>query len=64
MKVDITRRSERGKAEHGWLHANHYFSFGSYHNPKKMGFGKLLVINERYYCDSFIRTTFKKYRIN
>lgn len=46
MKYQITRNNEVGKAEHGWLHAKHYFSFASYYNPDRMGFGKLRVIND------------------
>ena len=46
MKYQITRHNEVGRAEHGWLQAKHYFSFASYYNPSKMGFGKLRVIND------------------
>lgn len=35
-----------GKANHGWLKANHHFSFANYYNPKRMGFGSLLVVND------------------
>ncbi|WP_286262103.1 pirin family protein [Thalassotalea atypica] len=35
-----------GKANHGWLKANHHFSFGQYYNARRMGFGKLRVIND------------------
>lgn len=35
-----------GKADHGWLKANHHFSFANYNNPDRMSFGTLRVIND------------------
>jgi hypothetical protein len=46
MSFTIHRASERGVAEHGWLHSRFSFSFAEYHNPKRMGFGALRVIND------------------
>ncbi len=35
-----------GKAEHGWLRANHHFSFASYHDPERMHWGDIRVWND------------------
>ena len=46
MKTIVTRANERGTANHGWLKPAHYFSFGSWHNPNKVHFGELRVLND------------------
>ncbi len=42
----VHKASERGGADHGWLKAKHYFSFGSYNNPANVHFGLLRVLND------------------
>jgi quercetin 2,3-dioxygenase len=42
----IRRSKDRGQVDLGWLHSQHSFSFGHYHDPQFMGWGNLRVINE------------------
>ena len=47
MKNSILHKSDsRGNANHGWLNAYHSFSFGGWHNPEKIQFGALRVLND------------------
>ena len=38
--------STRGGADHGWLKARHSFSFGGWHDPSRIHFGMLRVLND------------------
>lgn len=46
MKKIVHRSGDRGYANHGWLKTYHSFSFASYHNPAKVRFGLLRVLND------------------
>lgn len=46
MKYKIHKADSRGTANYGWLNSHHTFSFASFYDPSRMGFGKLRVIND------------------
>ena len=46
MNTVLHKANTRGHANHGWLQANHSFSFANYYNPERMHFGVLRVLND------------------
>jgi len=46
MNTVLHKASTRGHANHGWLDSHHSFSFANYHNPERMHFGVLRVLND------------------
>ncbi|NDH17452.1 MAG: pirin family protein [Opitutae bacterium] len=45
MNYRLRKASDRGTAEHGWLHANFTFSFANFYDPQWTGFHSLIVMN-------------------
>ncbi len=46
MNTLLYPANERGHVNLGWLDSYHSFSFGQYHDPKKVHFGALRVVND------------------
>lgn len=46
MKTLLFKAADRGTADYGWLKPNYYFSFAQYHDPSKVHFGLLRVLND------------------
>ena len=44
--IKIHDRDLRGKSKRGWLDSAHTFSFGGFHDPDRMGFKSLRVVND------------------
>ncbi len=45
-RVDVRSFECLGHANHGWLDARHHFSFASYYDPARMGWGPIRVWND------------------
>lgn len=45
-KTIVHKANTRGHADHGWLNAHHSFSFAGYHDPERVHFGMLRVLND------------------
>jgi quercetin 2,3-dioxygenase len=46
MNTVLHKAGTRGHANHGWLDTHHTFSFAEYHDPERMHFGELRVLND------------------
>jgi redox-sensitive bicupin YhaK (pirin superfamily) len=44
--IDVRPFATLGNANHGWLNARHHFSFASYHDPSRLGWGAIRVWND------------------
>lgn len=52
MKTTFHSAQSRGHQDHGWLKANHSFSFANWHHPERVHFGALRVLNDDYIAPS------------
>lgn len=48
----LTRSDERMHSKIDWLDSRHSFSFGGHHDPERMGFGPLRVVNDDHVAPS------------
>jgi quercetin 2,3-dioxygenase len=44
--IDVRPYGSLGGGHHGWLDTRHHFSFADYHDPRRMGWGRLRVWND------------------
>jgi redox-sensitive bicupin YhaK (pirin superfamily) len=54
MKTELHTAASRGHVKFDWLDTYHYFSFGQYHNPARVHFGALRVINDDHIDAGFV----------
>lgn len=52
-KTVLHPAGSRGHMDHGWLNTYHSFSFASWHNPERINFGALRVLNDDYVKGGF-----------
>jgi len=52
-KTVLHPADSRGHLDHGWLDTYHSFSFGGWHNPERIHFGMLRVLNDDYVKGGF-----------
>ena len=46
MQTTFYPAEARGQVDYGWFRARYAFSFGEYHDPNRMGYGALRVLND------------------
>lgn len=46
MNTILHKANTRGHANHGWLDSHHTFSFAGYHDPSRVHFGMLRILND------------------
>lgn len=46
--IEVRKAADRGLTTTNWLKSYHSFSFGDYYDPRYLGFGSLVVLNEDY----------------
>src|SRR3569832_682469 len=44
--IELRSKDSLGRFDFGWLDTTHHFSFGEYHDPARMGWGRLRVWND------------------
>lgn len=46
MEIEMIPSTQRGMTKNSWLESRHFFSFGEYHNLRRLNFGTLRVFND------------------